>query len=258
MLLPPLSRAPAYLLAWALAQAAVILGALATALASAAKRLASLTAKPAERRSSTTHPRQPAAGSCLRSTDGAAGLADNVSLASAARSLEQLAEPGTSAAEGKAKAAFLQRGGGDYGYGGAVDALRRDGLARLRGRVYVDHAGAALYSEEQLRAAAQVSLRPAASHGMPCYLRRLLMGRCSLGLGEFDRYLCLECCSRGRQDDFLNPSQPALARQACLDGSNNSDRYCCLVTALQLCGLTVHCVGTCTGVLTTRRGQGHE
>lgn len=173
MLLPPLTRAPAYLLAWALAQAAVILGALATALASAAQRLASLTAKAAGRGSSSTRSWQPASGSCLRCTDRAVGLGENVSLASEARSLEQPAEPGMSAGEGKAEA-FLQRGGGDYGYGGAIDPLRRDGLARLRGRVYVDHAGAALYSEEQLLAAAQVAVCPAASHGMPCYLRRLL------------------------------------------------------------------------------------
>ena len=201
MLLPPLTRAPAYVLAWALAQAAVILGALAAALACAAQRLASLRAKAAGRGSSSTHSCQPAAGSCLTSADGAVGLADDVSLATEAQSLEQPAEPGLSASEGKAKAAFLQRGGGDYGYGGAIDALRRVGLSRLRGRVYVDHAGAALYSEEQLRAAAQVSLRPAVSHGMPCYLRRLLNGAVLPWTWRF-RWISMykvhiECYSRG-------------------------------------------------------------
>ncbi len=60
----------------------------------------------------------------------------------------------------RAKAAFLQQAGDDYGYGGAIDSLRRDSLARLRGRVYVDHAGAALYCEDQLRAAVLVRCEP--------------------------------------------------------------------------------------------------
>ena len=196
MLLPPLTRAPAYLLAWALAQAAVILGALASALASAAQRLASLTAKAAGRGSSSTHACLPTAGDCLACTDGAVGLAENESLATKARSLEQPANPGTSADDCEAEAAFLQRSGSDYGYGGTINTLRRHSLARLRGRVYVDHAGAALYSEEQLRAAAQVSLRPAASHGMPCYMRRLLVRRCSLEWGQVGRYEGIKCCSR--------------------------------------------------------------
>ncbi len=48
MLLPPLTRAPAYLLAWALAQAAVLLGTLATALARVSGHLASLLPNKAE------------------------------------------------------------------------------------------------------------------------------------------------------------------------------------------------------------------
>ena len=184
MLLPPLTRVPAYVLAWALAQAAVVLGAVATALACAAKRLASLTAQAAGCGSSSAHVWQPASDSCSVCTDGAVELGKDVSLATDAPSVLRPADLGAGAGQDETKAAFLQQAGSDYGYDGAVDALRRNGLARLRGRVYVDHAGAALYSEEQLRAATQVSLRACTSQEMPGYRRRLLVGWCSLGLGQ--------------------------------------------------------------------------
>jgi len=61
------------------------------------------------------------------------------------------------------KEAFLEfarerqglRGGKDaaaspYGYDGSIDAMRREEFSRLEGSVYLDHAGATLYSERQL------------------------------------------------------------------------------------------------------------
>ena len=52
---------------------------------------------------------------------------------------------------------FLKAAGSHYGYGGKLEDLSKVEFSRLRGRVYVDHAGATLYSEKQLRAAYQVS-----------------------------------------------------------------------------------------------------
>lgn len=52
---------------------------------------------------------------------------------------------------------FLLAAGDDYGYGGKVEDLTTHEFSRLRGRVYVDHAGATLYSEKQIRATCQVS-----------------------------------------------------------------------------------------------------
>ena len=51
---------------------------------------------------------------------------------------------------------FLRVAGTQYGYGGRIEDLSKIEFSRLRGRVYVDHAGATLYSEKQLRAAHQV------------------------------------------------------------------------------------------------------
>uniref|UniRef100_M8CED3 Molybdenum cofactor sulfurase n=1 Tax=Aegilops tauschii TaxID=37682 RepID=M8CED3_AEGTA len=48
---------------------------------------------------------------------------------------------------------FLEQFGGDYGYPGAprgVDQMRVADFQRLQGTVYLDHAGAALYSEQQM------------------------------------------------------------------------------------------------------------
>jgi len=51
---------------------------------------------------------------------------------------------------------FLLAAGDDYGYGGKVEGLKMHEFSRLRGRIYVDHAGATLYSEKQIRAIYQV------------------------------------------------------------------------------------------------------
>jgi len=159
MLLPSLSCLPAHVLAWALAQAALLLGAVAVALARLSGSLAAARACPADGRVQSSAGAQPA--DCSVRADAAGGSAAWPSTAcfgeepctgSAAVKQEQDSGRGTA----RAKAAFLQQAGDDYGYGGAIDSLRRDSLARLRGRVYVDHAGAALYCEDQLRAAVLV------------------------------------------------------------------------------------------------------
>jgi hypothetical protein len=48
------------------------------------------------------------------------------------------------------EAAFAAAAGDAYGYGGRLGALRAREFSRLRGTAYVDHAGAALFSELQL------------------------------------------------------------------------------------------------------------
>ena len=53
------------------------------------------------------------------------------------------------------RAAFLQQSAGQYGYAGQIDALREH-FPQLAGQVYVDHAGAALYSRRQLAAVFEV------------------------------------------------------------------------------------------------------
>ncbi|XP_020394925.1 molybdenum cofactor sulfurase isoform X1 [Zea mays] len=54
---------------------------------------------------------------------------------------------------GQSKAEFLEQFGGDYGYPDAprgIDDLRAAEFKRLEGMVYLDHAGATLYSEAQM------------------------------------------------------------------------------------------------------------
>uniref|UniRef100_A0A804R8Y3 Molybdenum cofactor sulfurase n=1 Tax=Zea mays TaxID=4577 RepID=A0A804R8Y3_MAIZE len=54
---------------------------------------------------------------------------------------------------GQSKAEFLKQFGGDYGYPDAprgIDELRAAEFKRLEGMVYLDHAGATLYSEAQM------------------------------------------------------------------------------------------------------------
>lgn len=55
----------------------------------------------------------------------------------------------------RARDDFLRRFGDDYGYPNApknVDEMRATEFKRLEGSVYLDHAGATLYSEAQLEA----------------------------------------------------------------------------------------------------------
>ena len=159
MLLPPLTHAPTYLLAWALAQAAVLLGALATAFARISGQLASLLPNKAEE--GPQHCAEAWQTACdgdkAASLDGAQQLLlqrVKTSSASLCRHREQHGGLGTASN----KSAFLQQAGSEYGYGGAIYSLRQHSLARLQNRVYVDHAGAALYAEDQLRDAMQVLL----------------------------------------------------------------------------------------------------
>ncbi len=180
MLLPSLTCLPAHVLAWALAQAALLLGAVAVALARLSGSLTAATACPADRRVQGSAGAQPAA--CSVRADAAGGSAARPSTACSGKesctgSAEVEQEQNSSRGTACAKAAFLQQAGDDYGYGGAIDSLRRDSLARLRGRVYVDHAGAALYCEDQLRAAVLVRCRPMTraldlqclqAHASPC------------------------------------------------------------------------------------------
>ncbi|GFR41888.1 hypothetical protein Agub_g2672, partial [Astrephomene gubernaculifera] len=49
---------------------------------------------------------------------------------------------------------FLRQYGADYGYGGQLSRIREQEFRRLRGHVYLDYAGAALYSERQIQACA--------------------------------------------------------------------------------------------------------
>eukprot|EP00884_Botryococcus_braunii_P022713 jgi/Botrbrau1/9125/Bobra.160_3s0002.1 len=56
----------------------------------------------------------------------------------------------TLAGSGTDKADFLKAFATDYGYQGRIDALRREEFSRLGNEVYVDHAGATLYSEKQI------------------------------------------------------------------------------------------------------------
>ena len=159
MLLPPLTHAPTYLLAWALAQAAVLLGALATAFARISGHLASqLPNKAEEGPQHCAEAWQTACGGNKAAILGGAQQlllhSDKTSSASLCRRREQPGGLGTTSN----KSAFLQQAGSEYGYGGAIDLLRQDSLARLQNRVYVDHAGAALYAEDQLRDAMQALL----------------------------------------------------------------------------------------------------
>ena len=55
----------------------------------------------------------------------------------------------------KARAEFLRAAGPAYGYHGMGEALARE-FSRLGDKVYVDHAGATLYSQQQLREAHEV------------------------------------------------------------------------------------------------------
>ena len=65
------------------------------------------------------------------------------------------------AAQAQSRAAFLRGAGPAYGYGGGgVERELRGEFSRLGRRVYVDHAGATLYSQAQLRAAHEVILLP--------------------------------------------------------------------------------------------------
>ena len=160
MLLPPLTHAPTYLLAWALAQAAVLLGSLATAFARMSGHLASLL--PIKAEEGLQHCAEAwqtaSSGNKAASLDGAQQFllhSDKTSSASLCRHRKQPGGLGTASD----KSAFLEQAGSEYGYGGAIDSLRHDSLARLQNRVYVDHAGAALYAEDQLRDAMQ-ALQP--------------------------------------------------------------------------------------------------
>lgn len=58
----------------------------------------------------------------------------------------------------EARKGFLVSAGSAYGYRGKVEDLARTEFRRLRGRVYVDHAGATLYSEKQLAAVHKVTV----------------------------------------------------------------------------------------------------
>jgi molybdenum cofactor sulfurtransferase len=61
---------------------------------------------------------------------------------------------GLAAGMSAAKAAFLAESGNAYGYGGLrVDEMREAEFPQLQGSVYLDHAGATLYSTAQLDAA---------------------------------------------------------------------------------------------------------
>ncbi|GMF44809.1 unnamed protein product [Phytophthora fragariaefolia] len=53
------------------------------------------------------------------------------------------------------KAAFVAASGGAYGYGDAIDEMRKTEFPHLHGSVYLDHAGATVYSKTQLDAAFQ-------------------------------------------------------------------------------------------------------
>ncbi|BDA46796.1 probable molybdenum cofactor sulfurase [Coccomyxa sp. Obi] len=61
-------------------------------------------------------------------------------------------EPSNDCQYGLRKSEFLKAVGDAYGYGGKLEDLSMTEFSRLRGRVYVDHAGATLYSERQIRA----------------------------------------------------------------------------------------------------------
>lgn len=68
-------------------------------------------------------------------------------------------EPTHDCEYGLRKSQFLKEAGNAYGYGGKLEDVSMTEFRRLRGRVYVDHAGATLYSERQIRATYQVSIR---------------------------------------------------------------------------------------------------
>ncbi|KAK1934443.1 Molybdenum cofactor sulfurase [Phytophthora citrophthora] len=66
---------------------------------------------------------------------------------------------GESAQMSASKAAFVAESGGAYGYGGhatlQIDAMRANEFPHMRNSVYLDHAGATMYSKTQLDAAFQ-------------------------------------------------------------------------------------------------------
>ncbi len=66
-------------------------------------------------------------------------------------------EPSNDSQYGVRESQFLKEAGDNYGYGGKLEDLSLTEFSRLRGRVYVDHAGATLYSERQIKATYQVT-----------------------------------------------------------------------------------------------------
>ncbi|KAG6621829.1 Molybdenum cofactor sulfurase [Phytophthora cinnamomi] len=73
--------------------------------------------------------------------------------------VEQAAGEGSRTVDERStKAAFVAESGGAYGYGAGqatprIDEMRADEFAHLQGSVYLDHAGATMYSKTQLDAA---------------------------------------------------------------------------------------------------------
>lgn len=57
-------------------------------------------------------------------------------------------------AEASSLQKFLAEAGQGYGYNGTIESIRKAEFRRLNGHVYLDHAGATLYSEAQVQAAA--------------------------------------------------------------------------------------------------------
>eukprot|EP00873_Tetraselmis_striata_P027755 jgi/Tetstr1/448019/TSEL_035320.t1 len=99
---------------------------------------------------------------------------------------------------GRELSAFLNVAGADYGYGGRLDDLRRTQFTRLRGTVYLDHAGAALYSEQQVRdttaeLTATLLSNPHSQHerllggeGLDVWAREATLHMCAAQPGEYE------------------------------------------------------------------------
>ena len=95
------------------------------------------------------------------------------------------------------KALFLSQAAQAYGYGGRLDSILTNEFHRLQGQVYLDHAGAGLYSEVELEASfqqlkSQLFTNPhsQASPGNPSadaveQLRRLTLQLCNASGQEY-------------------------------------------------------------------------
>ncbi|OWZ19578.1 Molybdenum cofactor sulfurase [Phytophthora megakarya] len=72
-----------------------------------------------------------------------------------APNVQTTGETKSSTAMSADKAAFVTASDGAYGYGGRIDEMRSKEFPHMQGSVYLDHAGATMYSKTQLDAAFQ-------------------------------------------------------------------------------------------------------
>jgi hypothetical protein len=108
--------------------------------------------------------------------------------------------PRDAAAEAEPREAEFCRSaaGAGYGYGGGISRLRSAEFARLRGVAYLDHAGAALYSETQVADTARALAAVVMGNPRACPQRRLRLrdaaSRCCAACGSCGRRAARSRC----------------------------------------------------------------